>query len=902
MNPVRASLRYPQVTIVITVILFAAGVYALLRMPRREDPKITIHTGIVAAIYPGATAEDVESQLTRKIEERLFRMAGVRKDKTFSTSRHGVVIVNVELENSVKDTDSFWSKLRLEMAQLKAAELPEGVRGPIVDSDFGDTVAVLIAVHGGHYEYRDLKDYAQRIETELRGIRAVSKIRRLGEQEEQIEITSSLERLSQYAVNPVKIMQALQGRNTVQFAGRVPTEQGKPPIDVQGTFQTEEQIRRVMIDVSQRGQPVYIGDIAEVHRLYKDPAQFARVDGQTALLLAVEMQEGNNIVDFGKQVRATLDRTRLLLPPDLKTDLVADQPQVVSERIRSFIREFGIAIAAVILVTVILLPFRVAVVSAVAIPVTVAVTFAMLNAFGIELHQVSISALIVVLGMVVDDAIVIADNYVDLLDRGVPAQEAAWRSASELSVPVLTATLTIIGSFLPLLLLSGAVGEFIRALPLAVAFALGSSFVVAMLLTPLLCRFFIQKGMHTDRDPAGRKRGVRPWTTCSRSTTAPSSVRCGTRSSPLRAESVAFLAGAAMLKFVPQQFFPLAERDQFVIDVWLPEGSRVEATGSAVRRVEAALRAQPDVTGYACFIGSSAPRFYYNVNPQLPAPNYAQVLVNTTSAERTPALVAGLRRQLPAAVPEAKLQVKELQQGQVMEAPVEVRVSGEDIAALRHAGEAIMQVLHRVPGATYIHTDWHEDAYRLKVDVREEVANRLGLTNASIARQLAGGFEGAPVTTYWEGDRDVDVVLRLEPSRRQSFNNVAGTYVNSLLTGARVPLGSVADLRPAWEPGRIVRRNGVRTLTVRAFPEAGHLASGILRAAGPGVRSVALPRGIPPGIRRRNREPEGNLRRDGAGAAHQPGRHLPHSVVPIPFGDGPARRDGRHSAGACPAR
>ena len=842
MNPVRASLRYPQVTIAITVILFAAGVYALLRMPRREDPKITIHTGIIAAIYPGATAEDVESQLTRKIEERLFRMAGVRKDKTFSTSRHGVVIVNVELENSVKDTDSFWSKLRLEMAQLKAAELPEGVRGPIVDSDFGDTVAVLIAVHGGHYEYRDLKDYAQRIETELRGIRAVSKIRRLGEQEEQIEITSSLERLSQYAVNPVKIMQALQGRNTVQFAGRVPTEQGKPPIDVQGTFQTEEQIRRVMIDVSQRGQPVYIGDIAEVHRLYKDPAQFARVDGQTALLLAVEMQEGNNIVDFGKQVRGTLDRTRLLLPPDLKTDLVADQPQVVSERIRSFIREFGIAIAAVILVTVILLPFRVAVVSAVAIPVTVAVTFAMLNAFGIELHQVSISALIVVLGMVVDDAIVIADNYVDLLDRGVPAQEAAWRSASELSVPVLTATLTIIGSFLPLLLLSGAVGEFIRALPLAVAFALGSSFVVAMLLTPLLCRFFIQKGMHADYDPAGRKKRRSPLDYMQQIYNGTIVRAMRHKKFAIAGGAVAFLAGAAMLKFVPQQFFPLAERDQFVIDVWLPEGSRVEATGSAVRRVEAALRAQPDVTGYACFIGSSAPRFYYNVNPQLPAPNYAQVLVNTTSAERTPALVAGLRRQLPAAVPEAKLQVKELQQGQVMEAPVEVRVSGEDIAALRHAGEAIMQVLHRVPGATYIHTDWHEDAYRLKVDVREEVANRLGLTNASIARQLAGGFEGAPVTTYWEGDRDVDVVLRLEPSRRQSFNNVAGTYVSSLLTGARVPLGSVADLRPAWEPGRIVRRNGVRTLTVRAFPEAGHLASGILRAAGPGVRSVALPR------------------------------------------------------------
>jgi multidrug efflux pump subunit AcrB/outer membrane protein TolC len=834
MNPVRGSLNHPQVTLVITALLLAAGIYSLARMPRREDPKITIHTGIVAAIYPGATAEEVESQVTQKIEERLFRLAGVRKDKTFSTTRNGIVIVNVELEDSVKDTDSFWSKLRLEMAQLKATELPEGVRGPVVDSDFGDTVAVLIAVHGERYGYRDLKDYSERLEAELRGIRATSKIRRLGEQDEAIEITSSLERLSQYAVNPMKIIQALQGRNTVQYAGAVPTAEGKPPIDTGGAFQTEDQIRRVMIDVSPRGQPVYIGDIADVHRLYKDPSQFARVNGEPALLLAVEMQEGNNIVDFGKEVHARIDHARLLLPPDLKIDLVADQPAVVSQRIRSFIREFGIAIAAVILVTMVLLPLRVALVSAVAIPVTVAITFALMNAFSIELHQVSISALIVVLGMVVDDAIVIADNYVDLLDRGVSAGEAAWRSATELAVPVLTATLTIIGSFLPLLLLSGAVGEFIRALPLAVAFALGSSFVVAMLLTPLLSRFFIRGRLGAPRSPLGIMQRLYNATIVRAMRHKKLAVAAG---------CAVFLCGIAILYFVPRQFFPLAERDQFVIDVWLPEGSRVEATDAAARRIESTLRNDPNVREYATFVGSSAPRFYYNVNPQLPAANYAQVLVRTTSAEGTPALVAKIRKQLPWAAPEAKVQVKELQQGQVMEAPVEVRITGEDIATLRRLGNRIEDQLRRVPGTTYIHTDWHEDAYRLRVNVREEVANRLGLTNASIARQLAGAFEGAPVTTYWEGDRDVNVVLRLDPSRRQTFDNVAGSYVMSPLTGARVPLGSVADMYPLWEPGRIVHRNGVRTLTVRAFPESGHLASEILSATGPAIQALPLPAG-----------------------------------------------------------
>ena len=417
MNPVRASLRYPQVTIALTIMLVVSGIYALMRMPRREDPKIHVREGIVAAIYPGASAAEVENQVTQKVEERLFKIEGVRREKTYSTSMNGAMFINVNLEDNLQDTEKFWSKLRLDLAELKKTDLPDGVLGPVVDYDFGDTVAVLLAIHSDHYGYRELKDYAERIESAIRRIRAVSKIKRIGEQKEEIEVTSSLDRLAQYEVRPEQVMKALEGRNIVHYAGAVPTERGKPPIQATGTFENEDQIRRVMIDVSRTGQPVYIGDLANVERVYKDPTQYARSRGERAILLSVEMQEGNNIVDFGKDVHASLERLRPLLPPDLKIDFVADQPTVVAERVKDFIREFGIAIASVILVTMLLLPFRVALVSAVAIPVTISATFGLLNAFGIELHQVSIAALIVVLGMVVDDAIVIADNYIDLLDR-----------------------------------------------------------------------------------------------------------------------------------------------------------------------------------------------------------------------------------------------------------------------------------------------------------------------------------------------------------------------------------------------------------------------------------------------------------------------------------------------------
>ena len=844
MNPVRAALRYPQVTLVLSAMLVAAGLYSLFTMPRREDPKITIHVGIVAAVYPGATAREVEDQVTRKIEERLFRFAEVRRDKTYSTTRNGMVVINVELDKSIKDTGEFWSKLRLDMAQLKATALPSGVLGPVVDSDFGDTVAVLIAVHGGNYGPGDLKDYAQTVETALRALPAVSKIKRIGDQKEEIDIATSSERLAQYGVNPMNVMGALQGRNTVQFAGRVPAGENKVPIESGGRFQTEDQIRQVMVDVSPTGQPVYIGDVANVERVYKDPTEYARFDNEQTILLSVEMHEGNNIVDFGNTLRTTLKNVEATLPPDLKLDMVADQPKVVSERIGDFFREFGIAIVAVILVTMLLLPLRVALVSAIAIPVSVAMTFGALNAYGIELQQVSIASLIIVLGMVVDNAIVIVDNYVGLLDKKVPVDEAAERCATEMAVPVLTATLAIIAAFAPLLMLTGAMGEFIRSLPITVAISLTTSFVVAMLLTPLMARFFIRQGLvdHAQAD-SGTERKLTPLDHMQRYYNIIITWAMRNKRTVLVSSVLAVAAGVGILLLVPQLLFPLAERNQFVMDVWLPEGTKIETTDATVRRIETVLRQEPLIESYASFLGASAPRFYYNVNPQLPAANYAQILVNTRKVKGTPQLVAELRQRLPDVAPEAKVFVKELQQGQILEAPVEVRISGDDIATLETLGNQAEEILRHTPGATYIHTDWHEDAWQVGVNVREEVANRMGLTNGVIAQQLAVGFEGAPVTTFWEGDRGVDVVLRLDPAERQSFQNVTDTYVMSPVTGARVPLAAVATLTSEWQPGRIVRRNGVRTLTVRAFPSGRHLASEILSDARKQLDHMVLPPG-----------------------------------------------------------
>jgi outer membrane protein TolC len=413
-----------------------------------------------------------------------------------------------------------------------------------------------------------------------------------------------------------------------------------------------------------------------------------------------------------------------------------------------------------------------------------------------------------------------------------------------MAVPVFTATLAIIASFAPLLTLNGAMGEFIRALPITVALSLSISYLVAMFLTPMMSKAFIRTGLksseHGDSEtpakPSILDRMQRDYNRII-------GKAMQHKKAVLVSTVIAFAGGVGLMMLVPQHLFPTAEREQFVIDVWLPEGTKIESTDATVRRIEADLAQEPVVKNYTSFIGSSFPRFYYNVNPQIPASNYAQILVNTNSVDKTPELVYALRDKLRGAAPEAMVVVKECQQGDVMESPVEVRIVGDDAATLESIGNKVQDILRHTPGATYINTDWHEESLEAGVHVRDEVANRLGLTNEAIADQLASGFDGLPAATAWEGDRKLDIKLRLYPAERQDFRDVTNMYVISPVTGARVPLDAVASLEPEWQPGRIVRRNGVRTLTVRAFPVKGQLASNILDLARKQIDAMPLPPG-----------------------------------------------------------
>ena len=846
MNPVRSALQNRAVVLVLTAFAVLLGVRALLTMPRREDPKITIRTGLVLARYPGASAAQVEEQVTRKIEEQLFRHQEVRKLKTFSTSRDGVVVVNVELEEWVKDPDRFWAMLRHDMNELHATELPPTVQGPIVNSNFGDVVAMLLAVRGPQYGPRELREYLDRIDDAIRTIPEVSKINRLGEQREELRVSTTNARLAGFGITPFQVAAAIRAQNAVQDAGTVDVgDGGRVPIDANSLLGSEDALSRLLVGSSRDGRPVHVGDFATVERRYADPSFVVRVDGESTVLLAVEMQEGHNIVEFGDKVRAKIAQLRPTLPPDLVIQPIADQPEHVQHRMIEFGREFVITLAAVILVTLLLLPLRVAAIAAVAIPITVAITVSILNAVGIELHQVTFAGLVVALGIVVDDAIVVADNYVEKLDHGMSRFEAAWRSPTELAIPVLAATLTIVASFLPLAYLPGAPGEFIRAMSFTVAIALMVSFAVAMLLTPMLALTLVKKGLH-DAD-AAKKPGAKrrsPLDAMQSVYERVMGVAMPRKRLTIIGAVVAFVAGLALMAAVPYRFFPMNERDQFIIDLWMPAGTRLSGTDEVLRRLEKDIHGEKGVRSVAAFVGGGAPRFYYNHNPEPPTPNFGEMLINTTSPEATDELVHTLQRRLDALAPEGWVYIKPLQQGPVFAAPNEIRLVGDDPKLLLTYGDSISRIFEHTPGSAYVHTDWRDEELSLGLRVRHEVATRLGLSDADIAGQLAGAFTGAPISTFWEGKRDLDITLRLDEAERSAIDDVASAYVVSPTTGARIPLREVADVAPEFRPSRIVRRDGLRTLTVLSFAKPDILPSVVLKAATPRLDALRLPPGM----------------------------------------------------------
>ncbi|OHX64023.1 efflux RND transporter permease subunit [Flammeovirga pacifica] len=838
MSIVKNALDNKQIILTITFLIVIYGIFALQTMPRREDPKFNIRDGLVVAAYPGASSTDVEEQVTDKIEALLFSFEEVNKEKTQSTSREGVLYIVVELQDYVTNADVFWSKLQHALTQLRLAKLPSGVLGPFVQSDFGDTVALLMSFQSDKRDAREIQNYIDQLADRLREIQSLSKLKKLGEKEECYYVNVDFRKLTKYKIYTPQIFAALRAENAVVPGGEVKKGGQNIGIVHGSLFSTKADIENQVIAKDPQGGVIRVKDIATVERGMREEDQIIRVNGTESILLSLEMQNGYNIVDFGEEVEELVADFQSDLPSDVRIDFVVNQPENVKDSINDFIREFFIAIVSVIIVILLLLPFRVALIATLAIPVTVAFTFGILDGIGIQLQQVSLASLIVVLGMLVDDAIVIADNYVEKLEEGLKPYEAAWRSADELKIPVFTAGLTIAGSFFPLIYLSGAVGEFIQSLPITVAIAINASYLVAMMLTPYLCYTFIKKKFEKK---ANEKKSMLDYLQAFFDHCIDLSFKYPKLLMAFSIVSV--IIGGLLYLPLKQKQFPYAERNQFVIEIRAKEGTALSVTDSITKEIEKEIQGNDKLKSYAAFVGTSSPRFYYNYAPKFPQSNLSQILINTVSIDATEEWVQELENSMPQKFPEVLVQVKKMQQGSPYEAPVEIRVKGRDFSTLLAIAHDLDSIMRTSALSYNVTTDVYENQLSLKVNTDKNAANQIGISESTILRELALAYNGLTVGNLWEGNTALPIILQDEAIKNNDIEAIKNYYISSPITGASVPLMQIAEVVPTWLPSNIKHRNGVKTITVESQTKSDVLPSEMLKSIQEQVAQYPLPKG-----------------------------------------------------------
>ncbi|MGI4864350.1 MAG: efflux RND transporter permease subunit [Janthinobacterium lividum] len=856
---IESAMRHKTVVMAVVFALMAFGVYGLFNMPRNEFPNFTIRQGLVIGVYPGASARQVEEQLTTKVEQYLFSFEEVDKTKTYSYSRDGIAYIYVEVNKTVdrNGTAEFWNKLKNGILIFQQTSLPRDVQGVIVNSDFGSTSAVLLAVESKTRPYKDLKKYVTTIENDLRQLSALSKISDSGGLPEQVSLYVDNNKLAQYGLSAGQLVQTLQQQGAVQATGELKTPALNVPVHLATYYRSETELAEQIVHTDEQGHVVRLRDVATVRREYDpDPASYVTSGGVKSYIVSLEMQPGNNIVQFGKEVDKRLTALERTFPPDIELVKLANQPEVVDESISHFMREFGIALVAVIIVTLLLLPFRIAAVAGATIPITISCTLAFMYVLGIELNTVTLAALIIVLGIVVDDPIVVIDNHVEKLDHGLSVWDAARESARELFPSVFTATLAISAVFAPLIVfMKGTARDFLGDFPVTIVLALSLSLIISMLLVPAFNTLFIKKGLHQQAqekpgEPAadGQAEQNRP----PEKKTLLDRVQNGYNWLldkafnhtwlTLGLTGAAVLAGLFMMGRLPQQLFPTVERNQLAIEIYLPSGYTLARTDSVVKGMERILARDKRIEQYTSFVGSSSPRFHTLYAPNTPSPNYAQILVNTTTEETTVEVLRDYAKQYSQAYPDAYVRMKQLSMGPAI--PIEVRIAGDSLRDLQAVANRVQNLARRTSGVTWVRTDFEEMQPSAALRLRPNEAGRLGLSRQDVNNAVAMNLQGVQATQLWEEDYPVDVKVRTRLADRRSVRQLRDLSVASPSTHSVVPLRQVAEVHPAWEFGEIGRRNGVRTLTVRLDIGLGGLANNILAELQPKIEKIKLPPGV----------------------------------------------------------
>ena len=803
-------MRNFRITFLIVGCLFVFGIYALARIPKQEFPEYTIRQGVVVGVYPGATAEEVEEQLAKPLEQFLMTYKEVKRAKTTSTSQNGMCYVMVELNDDVNDKDEVWSKVKHGLAAFKM-QLPAGVAAVVTNDDFGDTSALLITLESDTRSYRELKGYMDDLSDRLRRIESVSNLRPYGVQQEQISVYADPERLAAYGIGEKTLSAALAAQGLIPLGGSVSNAETETPIHIAPSLAGEREVAEQIVWSDPEGHVLRVKDVARVVREYDDPDSYIRNNGHRCVLLSLEMQAGNNIVEYGREVDEVLHAfIEEELPADVSVQRIADQAKVVGDSVHSFLRDLFVAMAIIIVVMMLLFPLRSAIVAALTIPMSTFISVGMMYLCGIPLNTVTLAALVVVLGMIVDNSIVVIDGYLDYLGRGHSRWFAAVESAREFFPSLLLATICICMIFYPILFtMTGMMGDFLTWFPWTITINLMVSLLLAVMVIPFL-EILIIPAVHVRRD--GRRsftdrvhdvyRRVLAWT-----------FRHGWLTISLGAASVVVsLLIATQLKF---RMVPFADRDQFAVEIYLRPDTPLERTGAVADSVYRALRADERVKSVTSFVGCSSPRFQMSYAPQIAGKNYAQFIVNTTSVDDTESILDEYADAWADRFPEAYVKFKQLDYQNVPS--LEFRFYGSDIDSLRAAADRLMARMRQMPELQWVHTDYEDPRTIAEVRLDPVTASQLGITRTVVAANMALASGDVAVGSVWEGDYRLPVVLKRDARLgERSLSDIGDTYVSSPVPGVSVPLRQIADVEPAWSQSKIVHRNGMRCITVTA--------------------------------------------------------------------------------------
>ncbi|MDD2722156.1 MAG: efflux RND transporter permease subunit [Gallionella sp.] len=801
------ALKHQALVLYTLFALMLAGAFSYTQLSQKEDPDFTFRVMTIKLLWPGATAREMEQQVTDRIERKLQETPWLDNVSSYSKAGEAVIFVTLKDAMPPAELEHSWSEVRKELSDLHR-RMPEGVEEPIINDNFGETFGSIYALTSDKMGNAELVQIASKVREELLRVENVSKVKLLGAQHEKIYIEFSSRKMAALGINPLQVAAALKAQNAMEPAGQITTHYGSTPLRVSGDFKSVESIRDIGIKAADK---VYrLGDICKVYRSYADPASFKlRTMGHDAVGLAISMAPEGNITKLGQQLDRELSRIKKELPAGVEVHQVSNQPAVVKKSISDFMRALLEALVIVLAVSFASLGLRAGLVVGLSIPLVLAGTFLLMQVFDIDLQRVSLGALIIALGLLVDDAMIAVEMMTVKLEQGWSKLHAATFAYTSTAFPMLTGTLITAAAFLPVGLAKSSAGEYTFSICAVVTIALLVSWFVAVIFTPFIgIHLLHDNGLHAPSEDHYRQGFYAKFRRLVE-------LCLDYKKSVVMLTVLAFVLALAGFDKVEQEFFPPSERPELLMDIWLPEGSNFSTTEGIVREVEKKLSNDRDIVNYTSYIGDSTPRFYLPLDLNLPSVNYAQIVITARDLAAREVVLKRLRKVISDTYPDSGLRIARLENGPPVGYPVQFRIVGADPEKLYGIAAEVADIVKKTPNTKNVSLDSNEKISTLSVDVNQEKARQHGLSSQAVSRNLQALLSGLPITSLREGERRIDVVARAEAEERSDPEYLSHLNIYTE-QGKFVPLHEIATLRESAEESIIWRMNRFPVVTVRA--------------------------------------------------------------------------------------